>query len=382
MIKKDNLYIVMYSMLTAYWFVKYIYVNSGLNTAIVCNIMLIIGLLSFIPIWIFAKFSLKEVIIQAVLLGFLVYVYFMSGAKDNGILTIFLGIVAVKNVDIRKITKTMFYTLLILFILLLILTLIGVVPYSTYQKTDAFGNTHNMIKLAKQHGNPHYIVVFNIIALYLYTYYKKVDLKRCFILQVLVLLFYAMFSSRTGIILATLSIWGVFIIKKRSNKTYKENKIINMILKNSYLIMFLFVYIMGTFCYETSFFNFVNKLVSSRIYEAYYYFENVGIGLLPKAVKYYYICDNSQTYMMVNLGMIFVLIYVILNYKTISNLIKRRKMVEVFFLILFLIYSYSEVVFLKPFSNFSMLFLIYAFYPNREVDDNGESKELPNNMCS
>ena len=203
-------------------------------------------------------------------------------------------------------------------------------------------------------------------------------------MQIILVISYLLLSCRTGLILGTLSIWGVYCMKTIFNERELPsvlNKIIKILAENSYLIMFLFVYIVGVYFNQTSFFDIINKIISSRIHEAYYYLTKVGMGLLPKYVKYYYICDNLQTYIMVCFGLIFTITYLILHYMAIKNLIKNGRKIEVLFMIIYLLYTYCEAVLLKPFSNFSILFLIYAFYPNRKAEQEIERDNSSENMC-
>ncbi len=372
MLKNRKIYMILfYSVFTAIWFLGYMYSGVIPHLNIINKILLVIGAVFFLIGWLSEKYTKKEYVIQFLFLGLLGLVFLMSGKEDEGILTIILAIVGTKNLSIKQITKVMFFTMLVLFIILIILTLIQIIPYSTYQKADAFGNTYDTIEIANKHGNSTYLCIFAIEALYLYTYYSKLNIKKCILIQSILIGAYFLFYSRTGFLLGTLTLWGILIIKKMQEKEYKINKILAFLIENSYLLMFLFVYIMGVFFYETSIGEFINKLVTSRLYEANYYITKYGVGLFPKVVDFY-ICDNAQTFMMVKFGVIYTIIYLVVYYKTMKNLVKRNKYIETFFIIIFLLYSYCEIVFLKPFPNFSILFLMYAFYPNREEENNNE----------
>ena len=105
----------------------------------------------------------------------------------------------------------------------------------------------------------------------------------------------------------------------------------------------------------------MNKLVSSRISEVNHYLVDFGMKLIPQKVNYSWICDNTQVKIMVSYGLIFTIIYLFFAYKTIKELQKENKRIEILMMIVFLLYSYSEVVFFKPISDFTMLFFVYAF---------------------
>lgn len=362
-IKREKLYWVFCVCFTTYWFIHYLLQNLSCDLSFFKNTFLIIGVFCFFLEWLYTKFTFKEYLIQAIFLLFLGYVYVKSGMNNEGILTFFPAIIGLKNIDIKKSIKVIFKTLLILEIIVIIGTILGIIPSTYYIKTDKFGNSYSIFEMAMMHGNPNYIVIFNLVVMYIYIYYEKINIKRCLILQLILLVAYFVFYCKTGIILGSLAIWGTLVIKKVSKRIYNY-KIVTFLFGHSYAIFYAFVYILAKYMYDTKIFELINKVVQSRIYEAYYYITNIGVGLLPKQVNYYYICDNSQTVLLVNFGLIFTLIYIYIHDKAIRNLLKKGLYIEVFIMCLYLLYSYSETTFIKPFSNFSAIFLIYVFYKN------------------
>lgn len=235
--------------------------------------------------------------------------------------------------------------------------------------------------LGNQHGNTINVILFNIIASYLYVYYEKINLKKIIVLQFFIFISYLVLASRTALILSTISIWGICTIKySRLKPPNALNKIFMFLERYSYIIFYVLVFIIGYFMKETSFYDFLNKLVSSRIFEVNHYLVDVGMKLLPQYVNYDWLCDNTQVKIMVSYGLIFTVIYLILSYKTIKELQKRNNKIGVFLMIMYLLYSYSEVAFFKPVSDFTMLFFVYAFQSIECKDkenelDYGENKE-------
>lgn len=257
----------------------------------------------------------------------------------------------------------------------------GIFPVKFYEKIDAFGNSYSTIMLGNQHGNTINVIIFNIIASYLYAYYEKINLKKIIILQIFVIVSYLIFGSRTALILSTFTIWGICIIKYSGFRMPNVlNKIIMFLEKYSYIIFYVLVFIIGYFMKGTAFYDYLNKLVSSRIFEVNHYLVDVGMKLLPQYVNYDWLCDNTQVKIMVSYGLIFTVIYLILSYKTIKELQKRNNKIGIFLMIMYLLYSYSEVAFFKPVSDFTMLFFVYAFQSIKCKDkenelDCGENKE-------
>lgn len=374
-IKKELLYLIFYSSFSAYWFSTYVLSATKLDLTIFNNILFVVGFAFFAIAWILEKNSVKEYIIQVLFFTFLIFIFIGSGGVDQGILIIFPMIVGMKNTRIKRVTRIMFITYIVLFIFLILLSTFGIVENTIYTKKGTYEN-YKTLQLGGVNANIIFIIIFALISLYLYTYSEKISFIKCCILQLLCIVAYFLFYSRTGVVTTSAEIWGSYIISKNINFNrikFKKSKINNFILKHSYFIFYLFIYIVGKYFFYTGFAQFLNKLVTSRIFEVNYYVNNFGVGLFPKYVLYY-ACDNSQTIMFVSYGLIYTFIFLYLHYRTISVFIQKSKRLEIFFMIIFLIYSYSEFALLKPFANFGMLFLIYAFYPNRNIDDKVERK--------
>lgn len=342
--------------------------------SIISIVCLIIALIAFLIAWVSTKFSKKELLVQILFGIIIIYAYIATGMKDESFIMSFMAIVLIKDIDIKKITKSMLCTFLIIEIFTIMLTILKIFPYSYTQKSNGFGDEYNILSILNQHGNINYTFVFEIIVLYLYTYSKKINIKKCILLQVLALAFYFLFYCRTGLILSTVGIWTTLLIKNKNISNL--NWIIKKIIENFYLILFVFVYIVAMFFYNTDFYDLLNKIIPSRIMEANFYFTNVGISVLPREelyfTKYFIQNDNTQLYMLVSYGVLFTLIYLYIYKRALKNLINQNKKIEVLFILLFILYSYAEIIFLKPNLNFSILLLIYAFYPSRQLENSLE----------
>ncbi len=363
-LNNKKLYYIFFVSSLLYWLLEASLVNSGLNLSF-SKILPIVGILSFSIMWINTVFTKKEYITQFIMLFVLVFVYFKSGMQNNGLLLFFPAIVGLKNIKIYDVVNIMFKTLLIFSLVFSLLCVFQIVPVVQFTKQEAlFGIKFNMLKLANQHGNTIFVIFFNLIASYTYVNYKKNNLKRCVFLQVLVIIIYHILQSRTGLLMCTSVIWGSYIIKKIN---IKKNKPFLFIERNFVSLFYLVVFFIGNYLKNTFIYSFLNKLISARIEEVSHYLENVG--MLPKSIQYDWICDNTQVKIMASYGIIFTIIYCLIYYKCIKKLQQKNKNIEIFFIIIYLLYSYAEVSFVKPVSDFSMLFLVYAFNSMRCKDE-------------
>ena len=372
-LKNEVLYYIFFSCFIVYWGFDVTLINSGINYNVLKDLVFIIGFGTFVIHWFKSKFSIIEIIKQCIFLAVILFVYIVSGMTSSGLLIIFPAIVGLKNIEIKKVVKVMFWTLTITFSLFIILCLVNVIPSSTYTKTDAFGNTYNMIMFGNQHGNTIYVIWFNILCSYIYAYYEKIKKKDFIILLVISILFFMILSSRTGLLLSIITIILTYSIKYIKVKSFDiVNKILRILIKYSYVIFYIAVFLIAAFLSETQLYDFLNDLISSRISEVRYYLIDIGFGLLPQKVIYYWICDNMQIKILVSYGLIFTFLYLMYSVKTIDYLLKKNMNIEILMMIMYLLYSYSEVAFFKPISDFTMLFFTYVLFNNYYQTDNKE----------
>ncbi len=376
-LKKEVFYYIFFSCFTLYWGLDVTLINSGIDYSLLSKLSFCIGFSSFCIYWFKTKFTKIEIIKQIIFLAIILFVFIASGMHNSGLLIIFPAIVGLKGLDTKKVVKTMFWTLSISFALFLILCVLGIIPTSTYTKIDAFGNSYNMIRFGQQHGNTIYIIWFNILCSYIYSHYDTIKKWHYLILLLLSIFFYLVLSCRTGILLSIIIIMISYCIQyKNISIPEKLKNILNKLIDNSYLLFYLVIFFIAAFLSKTWIYEILNKLVTSRIAEVRYYLVDIGFGLLPQNVIYYWICDNTQIKILVSYGLIFTLLYLFFSIKTIKYLRKNNMNIEIAMMIVYLLYSYCEVAFFKPVSDFSMLFFSYVLFNSYYIDDGEVDKKM------
>lgn len=362
-LKSELFYYIFFVCFIVYWELDTLLINSGIDYSLLSNLSFIIGGVSFAILWFLSKFTFSEIIKQIIFLIIILFVFIKSGMDNTGLLVLFPAIVGLKNVKIKDVVKIMFWTLSITFSIFLILCVIKVIPFATFVKVDAYGNSYNMITFGNQHGNTIYVIWFNILCSYIYSYFDKIKKINFLILIIISLILYFLLCSRTGIILSLLTILLVYYVKYKKHTISGKLKIfVDFILEYSYVIFYIIVFLIAAYLYDTQFYEILNNVVSSRIAEVRHYLVDVGFGWLPKKVIYYWICDNTQIKILVSYGMLFTCMYLALSVKTLKYLTKNSMTIEIVMMIMYLLYSYSEVAFFKPVSDFTMLFFSYALF--------------------
>lgn len=367
----EKFYLIFISLMTIYWSLEIIgaYTNFG-KLKYIC---VLLGGISIIISLLNNKFTKKEK--KYFLAGIIATImcYVTTGLQHEGILTIVPTIFGVKSININKVLKTMFNTLFTVFMIFILFNIIGIIPFEITYKIDRFGQEYRMYSFGKIHGNNLYLYIYTLIALYMYINKETMNWKKYIICIIISIISYILFQSRTAFVLSILLICGFIIINKLQTKNI--NVFLSIILKNFHFIMFIIVIALSTFMSNTAITELLDKIITSRLSCAQYYFENYGISLFPRKIIESLVFDNMYAGITIHYGIIFVIIYCLIYQSTIKKLLENKKYIEVFLIIVYALYAYSEKGFLKVFSNFPMLFIAYLLYDNLFESNNiGKNK--------
>ena len=356
----EKFYLIFISFMMAYWTLEMTCIYT--NFIKLKYILVLLGVISLVISLFNNKFTKKEKQYFCVGMIATIMCYVLTGLQHEGILTIIPTIFGIKNVNIKNVLKTMFYTLSIIFIIFIIFNIIGIIPYEITYKIDKFGTEYKMISLGKQHGNPLYLCIFCLISLYMYINKEKMNWKKYVSCITVTLFGYILFQSRTALILSVILIFGFLVIQK--SKINNINKFLKFMLRNFHFIMFIMVIALSTFMYNTKIALMLDNIITSRLTCSHFYFESYGVTLLPRKILESLVFDNMYGVVTIHYGIIFVVFYCLIYQKTIKKLLENKKYIEVFLIIIYALYAYSEKGFLKVFCNFPMLFIAYLLYDN------------------
>lgn len=355
--KAEIFYLIFIVLCEIYWFNGVAYAKMG-YTKYITYPFIIIAAVSYIIYIITNRYSIKEWIILCVGIAASIYYYIGTGMQFEGILTLVPAIMGMKKINIKKVTKAMCITLTISYVLFILFNAIGLVPCTNAIKTGNDGTEYKMLALGTQHGNALYLLFFCILSTYLYSNIDKYSWKHFIALFAIIILAYAAFKSRTGFLLSFIMLLGALIVKKIKNL----NKVIRFLIKLFPFIMIVAVALLSTILFDTALAQIMDKVITNRLTCANFYLEYYGVSFLPRYIKEYIVFDNMYAFMLVEYGIIFSIIYCSLYTITLGKLLKNKKYVEAFMILLYGLYAYCEKGFLKIFCNFPMLFIAYLMY--------------------
>lgn len=363
---KIKLDVGIYLFWTIISFMKGIGLSSSSPVYIACYIIGI--LLTFIKIFKvkYKKNELKNLGI-ILLIGI---VNFIVG-KETTILFTAIAIATLKNIDIKKILKIMFYTRVIAFIIVIISSLLGIIPNNTIEfyregigfvKRMTFGYSHPNLTQAS----------FVLIAvLYVYNYYEKIDLKRVVVLELLNYLIYYFTVSRSGFFILSIFLVYVYLMKriKRVNKNSKR------LLNATLFFSILFSFIVASLYGKNTIVNKMDTILTGRITYMSETIKNYQIPFFSTNKYNNILFDNGYFDLIYNGGLLAFAWYMYNQVKTNKILAKNNLEKEIMVTLFLLIYCITESYYASIIMNISLVFFAYYLFSS-PINGNCKKKEI------
>lgn len=213
-----------------------------------------------------------------------------------------------------------------------------------------------------------------VLSLYLFIYKERLNKGRILILYIVCYLMYTYVGSRTGLLAV------FFLLMLISLLRIKQISNITVIKYSCYLFplfCLLFCVYSGWQYNNSAFLQLLDMMLQGRITQNNAYFERYDISLFGQPiyestnVNDYWVLDCAYMDMLICSGLIFTVLWIILNIYTIRFFYRRNKMVEVSILMMYALYGITETFLPNCFLNMS--FFLYAEYLYKTVPKNKTS---------
>ena len=373
-IKKEDFYYIYILIMTIIFYFRF----YNFNNIIINNIYLlatIFALISFFLYWIQKIYTLRERIIHICIILFVCIIYYLSGHEYEYLIFSTLAIIGIKDKSLKKIMKIFVLSYGICLGIHFILLGVGVFKDIVYTKISS-GRKIDIHSLDFTTGNSFFAILFIFYSAIIYSYYDKIKPGILLLMEFLAILLYNVFYSRTGIVCISILIIGTSI-----NKYVKINKYIRKIISSVEIIiiplMFLITLLFSTIFFATDMQKILDKVISSRLIISHIYIEKYPISLFQMNFEYIgdLPLDNLYSFIMCAFGMIPTMIINVCYIRLMVMLLKNKKYFEMFYILIFAIYSYSEKMFINVFRNPSILMLGIILYDNFNFLNIGEKNE-------
>lgn len=324
-------------------------------------------LLTFIKIF-NVRYRKKELKNIGIIL-FIGIINFIVG-KETTILFTAIAIATLKDIDIRKILKIMFFTRIFAFIIMLILSLSGIIPNNSIEFYREGIGFVRRITFGYNHPNLTQASFVLIVVLYVYNFYEKIDLKRVVILEALNYLIYQFTVSRSGFFILSIFLIYVYLTKKIKTINKNSKRLLNATLFFSILFSFIIAQLYG----NNTIVNNLDVILTGRITYMSETIKNYQIPFFSTNKYNNILFDNGYFDLIYNGGLLAFAWYMYNQVKTnkilaINNL--EKEIIITFFLF---IYCITESYYASIIMNISLVFFAFYIFSN-SISENCKKEE-------
>lgn len=271
-------------------------------------------------------------------------------SKNIDLLSSFLLIASSKNIDFDKYIKFVFRWSIIFLIFVLLLHFFG----CTNDYIDIRPNGVYRSSMGFAHPNTFGYILMIIAIEYIYIKRDKIKLRNAIVLIPYICIINYFSNSRSSTIVLIMLMIFIFFQKIFGEKIV-YNKIIQFLIKHSFILLFLFISF-GLLLYSKSneFGNLLNDLLSKRLYWLNYYVTNYDISLFGQNIEIislklanmlnvtYAALDNVYYYILLNYGVIVFLLIAYAYRKLFEFFYKNHDTIEIILFLLINIYGLFE----------------------------------------
>lgn len=334
----------------------------------VLDIMLLLSYICFLAKIILMNEKVKKLIVYAfiILIGIIIFIT----AKQPSVITLFLVVIAAKNIEIKRIVKFLFIiNVLVIFVHICIYIL-----YNVFNLEDIItvkriidGKEIERIAFFLGHPNTFSSYYFWTCMMYLYIKYDKINIST-YIFMIFSMIFILIFpNSKTAVIG-----FGIVIILLITKKYIIDSKrrIIRRVIQYLPLIIGVFS-LLSILFYNLKFIQVIDNFYTGRIVVARGVYETYGIKLFGSAltdskisflVNGKYInnissVDSAYYSMILNSGIFGITLYIYYLQKLSNFLLKNNEIKELIFIIICVIYGMLETTCINPILAFPLLFI-------------------------
>ena len=314
------------------------------------------------------KYDYKEALRLAFLLGLAVVSMILSGGSHL-LLNSILFIIASKNVDFRKIVRTVLYSNIFGVCFTLLLAVTGLIKANAV--TLIYDGTRTVTRFSMGFLQPNYLGahLFVICLCIAFITFNKMSIKTVVLLLILDAFVYMTCYSRTNCILIIAILLVSALVNRGEIVRLNGHKFIEHTLKAFPVIIF-FIVILCTVFYNDNLLGSINELMSNRLRYSHEYFLNYGFSFLGQPVDFSeirirsYTIDCAYVHLAIRFGIIWALLFPISFSAICKKAFDADRLDVVALIATVTLWAVSETYYFRIQYNFVLL-LIGVFLFNR-----------------
>lgn len=334
---------------------------KGFDFSMTNNVIIFIILASFFPC-IFALFNTKYSVQEIVILLFslIVGLVVLIIGRTPTFLLLILFLIIMKQNNVKKVLKLIFYTLLVCYFIMITLALLkGIDTTQLYTYRD--GQYILRYSFGYSHPNYFHLLFFILSTLFLLIYNKKTNFFIIIILCILNTIIFKFSVSRTGVFVCYMTYFLAYF----SKKSIKFRNIIKFVSPIVIIGLLPLSIILGIFYDIIPFISKLDIITTGRI-QYIHQLLNYSLPALFGSQEFNSVVnfDNGYISLLYENGIIPTIIIYFLLIKTILYLEKENMYWELFSLFVVSIYGLTESFWPSVSINFTLYFVTFAIYEN------------------
>lgn len=312
------------------------------------------------------RFTLKELllIVVIVLIGI---IDFIRGRVTSVLFTM-IAICCMKDIDVKKTIKIMFWVKLITFIGMFFCVITGIIENEYLVRyREGYGIT-NRYCLGYSHPNRAHAVLVILVFMFGYLYKEKINIFSLITIQVFNYIIYMFTYSRTGYYIIFLYLIFEYILKKAEKLKLKE--IFSKIIKYTFIIFVMFSIIIAKYYQKNGLVDIINEILTGRVRFMNILIENYPVPIIG-SIKYHniVIIDSGYFTLLYEGGLIATIVFGYLSYKTGKFLEKRNMYPEIIFTFFVMCYALFENFYMSMALNPTLLFFALYVFKGEEKNE-------------
>ena len=276
--------------------------------------------------------------------------------RDTTIFTNVLVLLSLKNIDIERMLKPLFWCALACYVAVILCSLAGIgLPMSmTLDFRGAGEETRYCFGYA--HPNSLHLFSVRLMCLYAGAYFRKINWKHICGLAVFNCLVFYFTDSRTGVICGYILVLLLLIYRYFSRLV--ETKLWKIGVLAGIAAIIVFGILSVTLYGRVGILDIVNRLFTGRIKLAHFAYTEMGISWWGNAAAGSYIIDNGIMGMLLQYGLVPFIVYWLGTFLVLWYALKNGKHCVTILMLVFGVYALMEgSVLLKIFRNIPMIYM-------------------------
>lgn len=283
---------------------------------------------------------------------------FLVTKKPTLMLTCFC-LAGIKNVNIEKLFKGIYNIRLLTFFLVVGLSLVGIFENKTI---EMWRNGHFDVRysLGFNHPNSLHLAFFLLITTYIYVNFNKMNMLKYTVILFSNYFIYKFSGSRTGF-------WGIIffimLVIIAHSKFYIIKKLLCILPQYIFMIMILISFILAFLYGKVPYITYLDRIFNGRIFYSSYFLNHYnfsfwGHNLVEKKILF----DNGYLFLYIQYGVIGLLLIGGIIYIICKNIRYTMDVKKAIFVLIFLIYIFTESFSPNIFMNIILLFISPILY--------------------